>query len=172
MNTRSIGSTLAWYFLLVCVVWVIATGARAEDAATRLATGQITELIQKYAKSVDEADTRLAAEVWDNSDDVTFIHPRGHERGWKQVKENFYEKTMGATFAERKLAVRDLAIHVQGDFAWAEFYWDFATKLRSSESVLNTKGLETQVYHKSDRGWVIVHVHYSGMPVTGERRGF
>jgi ketosteroid isomerase-like protein len=163
---------LAWSLLVICCLQGIATVGPAEDAATKHASGQIAELVQKYAKSVNEADARLAAEVWDDSDDVTFIHPRGHEHGWKEVKANFYEKTMGAMFAERKLAVRDLSIHVQGDFAWAEFYWDFEAKLKQGGMPLNSKGRETQVYRRIDQRWVIVHVHYSGMPVTGERRGF
>jgi len=35
-----------------------------------------------------------------------------------------------------------------------------------------THGRETQVYRKVDGAWRLVHVHYSGMPVTGERLGF
>src|SRR5216684_6694070 len=40
----------------------------------------IRSLIEKYAKSIDGADTALAAEVWLNSPDVSFIHPLGYER--------------------------------------------------------------------------------------------
>jgi hypothetical protein len=53
--------------------------------------------------SVDGADTALASEVWSRSPDVSFIHPRGHDRGWEEVKRNVHEKLMGATFSERKL---------------------------------------------------------------------
>jgi hypothetical protein len=35
---------------------------------------------------------------------------------------------MGDTFSERKLSPRDISVHVYGDAAWAEFYWDFAEK--------------------------------------------
>jgi ketosteroid isomerase-like protein len=101
-----------------------------------------------------------------------FIHPRGHECGWEAVRENFFVKTMGEPFSERKLTVRDVAVRVYGDTAWAEFYWDFAATFRSDGKPLATKGRETQVYHKAEGGWRIVHVHYSGMPVTGQREGF
>src|SRR5882757_4033196 len=46
----------------------------------------IRGLIEKYAKSVDGADTNLAAQVWLDSPDVSFIHPRGHEHGFEQIK--------------------------------------------------------------------------------------
>jgi len=68
-------------------------------------------------------------------------------------------------FAERKLNVHDVVIRVYGDTAWAEFYRDFAAKMKNGGPPLNTKGRETQIYRKGDRGWVIVHIHYSGMPV-------
>ena len=43
------------------------------------------------------------------------MHPRGQERGWDAIKTRFYEQTMAQTFAERKLTVKDLAIHSDND---------------------------------------------------------
>ena len=136
------------------------------------AVTEIKSIIDRYAKSIDSADTDLASRIWSNDDDVSFIHPRGHECGWEQVKTNFYEKTMGARFSERKLNVQDVAVHVLKDAAWAEFCWNFRAKLKSDGSTLETAGRESQVYKKSERGWSIIHVHYSKMPVCGEREGF
>ena len=132
----------------------------------------IRSLIEKYAKSVDGADTALAAEVWLDAPDVSFIHPLGHEHGFEQIKKNVYVHLMGDTFSERKLTVHDVSVHVYGDAAWAEFYWDFAAKFRKDGSPLTTRGRETQLYQKTQGEWRLVHVHYSGMPVTGERQGF
>lgn len=70
------------------------------------------------------------------------------------------------------LTVKDVTVHSYGDTTWAEFYWDFVAKLRKDGTPLTTHGRETQVYRKLDGQWRLVHVHYSGMPVTGERRGF
>ena len=137
----------------------------AENAAIR-------GLIEKYAKSVDAADTTLAAEVWLDSPDVSFIHPLGHEHGFEQIKQNIYTRLMGDTFSERKLSVHDVSIHIYGDAAWAEFYWDFAAKFRKDGSPLTTHGRETQLYQRVQGRWRLVHVHYSGMPVSGERQGF
>lgn len=39
------------------------------------------------ARSVDEADTALAAQVWLDSPDVSFIHPLGHEHGFDQAPD-------------------------------------------------------------------------------------
>jgi Xaa-Pro aminopeptidase len=144
----------------------------ASPPETHAENAAIRGLIEKYAKSVDAADTILAAEVWLDSPDVSFIHPLGHERGFEQIKQNVYTRLMGDTFSERKLSVHDVSIHICGDAAWAEFYWDFAAKFRKDGSPITTHGRETQLYEKVQGRWRLVHVHYSGMPVSGERQGF
>jgi ketosteroid isomerase-like protein len=148
----------------------LARGDTVEAISTSSDTGteatQIKLLITKYVESVDAADTRLAAEVWLDSPDVTFIHPLGHEHGFEQIKANIYKRLMGGLFSERKLSPRDISIHVHGDSAWAEFYWDFAAKRRTDGTSTITHGRETQVYWKEQGRWRLVHVHYSGMPFT------
>jgi len=56
---------------------------------------EIQTIIEKYAKSIDAADTILAAEIWSQSQDVSFIHPRGHEHGFDQVKQDVYVQMTG-----------------------------------------------------------------------------
>jgi ketosteroid isomerase-like protein len=157
--------------LLLGALLTISATARSQNAGRDAENGQIIALIEKYAKSVSDADTKLASEIWSTGEEVSFIHPNGHEHGWEQVKTNVYERLMGATFSERMLTVRDVVVHVHGDTAWAEFYWDFAAKRRNDGALVNTRGRETQIYLKTGRGWRIVHVHYSGMPVRAERQG-
>ena len=132
----------------------------------------ITDSVNAYAQSIDKADTDLAEQIWSTSDDVTLIHPRAHERGWNQVKDIFYEKTMRDQFIKRKLKVFDLVIFPYETVVVAEFYWVFDAIFRSDGSTLQTKGRETQLYHLVNDHWQLKHVHYSGMPVTGEREGF
>jgi ketosteroid isomerase-like protein len=154
------------YLALTCLV--VGASVSAQQPADRQ---EIERIIGKYTRSIDAADTTLAAEVWSQSPDVSFIHPLGHEHGFGQIKQNVYIRAMGDTFSERKLSVKDIVIHVYRDSAWAEFYWDFAAKLKTDGSSINTKGRETQVYRKEQGGWRLVHVHYSAMPVSGERQG-
>lgn len=133
----------------------------------------IKDNVAKYAKSIDEANLTLAADIWLDSPHATFIHPRGHERGFEEVKKNFYTGTMGDRFSERRLNVFDLTVQVHGDTAIAEFYWYFIAKFKEDGTFKETKGRESQVYIRNDVfEWRLVHVHYSNMPVTGEREGF
>jgi len=159
--------------LLRCVVLAAAASFDVAGQTSGAAdVYKIEHLIAEYARAVDTADVMLVREIWSNSPDVSFIHPLGHEHGIDQVAENVFRHLMGDTFSERKLNIRDVSIHTYGDTAWAEFYWDFAAKFRKDGSPLATKGRETQIYHKEQGRWRLVHVHYSGMPVTGEGRGF
>lgn len=137
----------------------------------RASIEQIEALVTDYAKSVNMLDTNLARKVWSTRSEVTFIHPRGTERGLDIVLQNFYQNTMGL-FSKRQLLPEPAEIHVYGDTAWSQFTWTFHATLKNGGNEITTKGRETQVYHKEDGGWRIVHVHYSGMPETGAPGGF
>jgi ketosteroid isomerase-like protein len=161
-------------FAVLGVAGTVAFGARSHKARAHYREAASTEAIAdveqiktaifRYAHSMDLADTTLASQIWSNSPDVSFIHPLGQEHGFEQIKENVYMKLMGGLFSERKLSAHDISAHVYGDAAWAEFYWDFAAKLRKDGSPIETHGRETQIYHKENGAWRLVHVHYSEMP--------
>jgi Xaa-Pro aminopeptidase len=106
--------------------------ARRNPSPAETTADSVTKrgLIEKYAKSVDDADTALAADVWMDSPDVSFIHPLGHEHGFEQIKQSVYMRLMGETFSERKLSVHDLSIHVYGDAARAEFLLGFRSQVQ------------------------------------------
>ncbi len=125
---------------------------------------KIKELLAKYAKSIDEASTTLAAEVWSQSSEVSFIHPRGNEHGWEEIK-NFWVQAMGETFSERKIDIFDVTINVYDRTAVAVFNWHFAATFRKDGSPWEAYGRETDVFCKNDQNeWAMVHGHYSRKP--------
>ena len=126
-------------------------------------TARIRQLIANYAAAVDAADVKLAAQIWDNSPDISFIHPLGHAHGWDEVK-GFFTDLMGGMFSKRKLTPRNIKVNVLGDSAWSEFYWHFAATQKKDGAEVQTDGRETQIYRKTGDRWVLVHVHYSEMP--------
>jgi len=130
---------------------------KADDA--KAAADAIRQQIERYTAALDAADIDLASQVWRTSAEVSFIHPAGHARGWEEVKEIY--KFFGSSFSERKLTVRDVSVHVNGDTAWVEFYWHFVAKQSNDGSAVQTDGRETQIYNKAGNRWQLVHVHYS-----------
>jgi hypothetical protein len=135
----------------------------------------IAKLVEDYFRSVIDLDLDLASSVWLTSPDVSFIHPRGYERGWDEVVRNFYRATMGAHFSERSLKpVGPVKIHQFGpEAAVAEFDWEFVAKRADNGELLHTTGRESQVFVKLPKlGWRLVHVHYSGPAIGGAGQGF
>jgi len=164
-----------WSFAIVLafsVGWSAQPFEAAPGADSRSDEQEIRNLVATYAKSIDRADIKLASQIWLNCPEASFIHPLGHEHGFDEIKLDVYEHLMGDTFSERQLSPRDIKVHVHGDSAWVEFYWDFVAKFKKDGSPITTHGRETQVYWKTQRGWRLVHVHYSSMPVAPGRQGF
>jgi ketosteroid isomerase-like protein len=128
-------------------------------------------LVGRYVQSIEKLDIEVAKSIWSQDEEISFIQPKGHQRSWEEIQERFYGGAMG-NFSERTLAVSDLAIHVLDETsAWGVFYWEFRATFKDGEKI-TTKGRETQIWKKEGDAWKIVHVHYSNMPVTGEREGF
>jgi ketosteroid isomerase-like protein len=103
----------------------------------------------------------LGSEVWATEEEVSLIHPMGHEKGWADVKANFYEKGLEKMFTKRELTLKDITLHALGDSAWVELNFEFNGTLPADKQQITTKGRETQVLKRTPKGWRIVHVHYS-----------
>ena len=79
--------------VLACTLFIIAIAASfAENTNTDQAA--IEHLISDYATMIDRADATEAKRIFDPN--VTFIHPRGEERGRAQLIANVVQNLMGA----------------------------------------------------------------------------
>jgi hypothetical protein len=123
-------------------------------------------LLSKYIQSIDQADTVLASKIWSHTAEVSFINPGGTEYGWSGVK-NVY-KMFRDNFSARKLSFYNLKYSYYGDVSWLQFYWIFDSTVKGIDKPVQTKGRETQIWRKLNGEWRLVHVHYSGMPVTSK----
>jgi hypothetical protein len=127
-------------------------------------------LITQYLRSINQADTALAQKFWSQTPEISFINPRGTEYGWNGIK-NIYNMFRD-NFTERKLSADRIKFANYGEFAWLEFSWVFDATMKVMNKTIQTRGRETQVWRKINNEWRLVHVHYSGMPVTGQGQGF
>jgi ketosteroid isomerase-like protein len=126
---------------------------------------QIRAILQMYATSIDNADIALASKIWSHDPGVIFIYPLGTAHGFQQIADEVYIGVMRNMFSKRELILHEPVVHVYNDAAWSEMTWTFhATKMDGS--AISTEGRETQVYHKEQGVWRIVHVHYSGPPIA------
>ena len=149
----------------------LAQEAPASVHAEREAEAEIAAILQDYARATNELDLDLAEEIWSQEPGVSFIHPRGHQRGWPEIRQNFYVDTMGR-LPTRRLEIGDFEVHLLADdAAWSDFYWTFEASLPDGTPI-NSAGRETQIFKRENGVWQIHHVHYSGMPTQEEGEGF
>jgi ketosteroid isomerase-like protein len=123
----------------------------------------LRQTFDSYIKSVNAADVTLASDVWLQSPDIVVITPFGRFQGWERVREEVYVKFLQGAFSERDLQPSNVSMLVRGDSAWLAFDWAFTAKLASGQPIAS-KGWESHVYQKTDRGWRIAHLHYSVPP--------
>jgi hypothetical protein len=152
--------------LLVFSVFLLINNSANSQAETLPDSVFFNSLITQYTHSINEADTLLALKIWSPTSEISFINPRGTEYGWKGIK-NIYNM-FSENFSTRKLSFFNLKSVYYGDVSWVTFYWTFDAILKSDNSAVKTKGRETQIWRKINYEWRLVHVHYSGMPVTGQ----
>ncbi|MBS6829482.1 MAG: nuclear transport factor 2 family protein [Desulfovibrio sp.] len=145
---------------------VLCSLATADAAEPRADQQHIADMVELYRQSVIHADDiHRAEQVWLTTPQASFIHPRGHERGWEEIKRNFYGKTMRDTFSRRGLQLTTApSIRLHGDAAVVEFDWEFTATRRRDGNIRHTAGRESQVYFRTPQGWKLVQVHYSGPP--------
>ncbi|HKD60858.1 MAG TPA: nuclear transport factor 2 family protein [Terracidiphilus sp.] len=168
MTLKTAKSTTA--LLVFSFAVLFASGIRVGGQAAASDEQQLRALESNYMKAVDTLDPELISTVWSHGPGVSFIHPRGTAVGFEQIREGFYRDTMGL-FSQRDLTLENPVLHVYNGTAWAEMTWTFHATLKDGQKITTT-GRETQIYSKESGGWRIVHVHYSGPPVTGALKGF
>ena len=121
---------------------------------------EVQQVLEKYLQSVKTADVTLASEVWLQSPDIVVVTPLGRFQGWDNVRQSLYVDFLQKFFAERNLQASHLTIEVAGNAAWAVFDWAFTGKLANGQP-FTSKGWESHVYQRTERGWRIAHLHYS-----------
>lgn len=109
--------------VLLCVlsVFSVACGSRGESPGDTKADGDaVLQQVVKYTQALDAAATGIASQVWLTTPEASFISPMGHSHGWEEVKKVY--DFFGASFTDRKLTARDIAVDVHGDSAYVESY--------------------------------------------------
>lgn len=122
---------------------------------------KIKALLNNYVKSVNDCDTELARSFWDNEGEVSFIHPRGYEHSFEEIKKHFYIETMGGKFSNRDLRLKDLKVKVFKDTTFLEFSWDFYATENETGEKIHHEGRETQFLIMRNGEWKISNIHYS-----------
>jgi ketosteroid isomerase-like protein len=148
-------------FVAIALLIPACVVAAQEDTGSARDVEAIHHLIERYTKTVDTVDLNLLSQIWSHSPEVSFIYPLGEERGYNAIEQHVFKNVMGGMFSARDLETHGMAVHVNGEAAWSEFYWVFRATMRKDGSAVTTHGVETQIYRKQAGKWLLLHVHYS-----------
>jgi ketosteroid isomerase-like protein len=146
----------------VIVIAVLAAGCvrdgetAANDAQTAV---DIRAVLDRYQKAVNGADEQILRELWAEPERISYVNPMQRLRTWEEL-QGFWQGFLKNNFTQRELTVSNVNIQSAGDVGWAVFDWKFRAMQTDGKPSL-TRGWETQVYRKTDRGWRIAHAHYS-----------
>jgi uncharacterized protein (TIGR02246 family) len=143
------------------------TTAQASNAA---APAEVRAVLDKYVQAVNNADETLLQELWE-PESVSYVNPMQRLRSWGEL-QGFWQGFLKNTFTQRALTLNNVAVHASGDVAWVVFDWEFSGT-QTDGKPFRSRGWETQVYQRTDRGWRIRHAHYSvpAAPPTGAQGG-
>jgi ketosteroid isomerase-like protein len=128
----------------------------------------IEALLDTYQKCVRDADTNLLFTIWPEDRSISYVNPSERIQSAKGLAA-FWQNAMGKRFTKRELRRKNVSIHIANDFAWAVFDWDFTATLPDGKP-FTSSGWETQLYRKTNKGWKIVHIHYS-VPLPSAKQG-
>jgi len=143
--------------------FICLAGCQAPASNVQQDESAVRQVFENYLKSVNAADLALGSEIWMQSPDAVAVTPFGRFQGWDQIRDEVYVKFLQQSLTERDLQPSNVSIHTMGDSAWLAFDWAFKGKMATGQPI-ESKGWESHVYQRTDRGWKIVHLHYSVPP--------
>jgi uncharacterized protein (TIGR02246 family) len=140
-----------------------AAAVRSAQSTDAAAAAAIRAVLDRYVKAVTDADEKILRELWADPEHVSYVNPMQRLRSWGEL-QGFWLGFLKNSFTKRELTLSNVAIQATRDVGWAVFDWEFnATQTDGKPS--QSRGWETQVYRRTDRGWRIAHAHYS-VPAT------
>jgi uncharacterized protein (TIGR02246 family) len=138
----------------------VTTKPRASEATT---TVEVRAVLDQYVKAVVDGDEERFREQLADPENVSYVNPLQRLRSRDEL-HGFFEGFVKNPFTRRDLKLDNVVIQVAGDAAWSVFDWEF-NATRTDGQPFQSRGWETQVYRRTNRGWRIAHPHYS-VPAT------
>ena len=125
-------------------------------------TTAIRDLLDREVKAINAKDINALSEVWAQDAQITLfdVPPPGRFQGWNVIGRQW--KAFFERFSEIHLATEAVRIEVAGDAAWATYDWMLTGTM--GDRPLADRGQATAIYRRGEKGWRLVHAHYSPAP--------
>jgi ketosteroid isomerase-like protein len=115
---------------------------------------------ERFYRALESCRLEDMETIWLHEDWVKCVHP-GWDliTGWEKVRESWeriFENTDGM-----RVAATDLAIKVEGDFAWVSCTENLALFLDNSLAPVSATTAATNLFCRVGEQWLMVHHHAS-----------
>jgi ketosteroid isomerase-like protein len=130
----------------------------------------VEEANERFYRALENADLKEMSAVWMHADWVKCVHP-GWDLiiGWEEVYQS-WENIFSAP-AGMRVSATDVEIKVEGDFALVSCHENIALFLDRASVPVSAKMTATNLFHRIDEGWRMVHHHASQVPTAPRIRG-
>jgi len=141
--------------LLVSLVFVLPNGHASAKVSDEK---DVTDVLMLEAKSIETGDLQTLDKIWSHDESVLVFESGGMNKGWKDYRDNHLAPELKA-FKNTKFAVSDAVVKVDRKTAWATYRYALSADYK--ERKIDSRGLGTMVFEKTDGKWLIVHSHTS-----------
>lgn len=123
---------------------------------------EIMEMIQRYKNAIHTQEAEDFLPLWDGNIPCTLISPSGFYQGVDSIYQDFLLSGIRKAYSRIDLISDHIDIRMMDENnAVVIFAYHTECNRRETGEPFGIAGLETQVYHKGNAGWKLVHVHYS-----------
>ncbi|MGN0266374.1 MAG: YybH family protein [Lachnospiraceae bacterium] len=128
---------------------------------------EIEQLVERYANAIHSQDETDFRSVWTQEDTNVLISGDKIFQGPDSIYQDFVIGMIQTKFSSIYLVNDGLQAYLLNDTA-AVVIFRYHTEciLRDTGEPHGIAGIETQVLKKTDNGWRIAHIQYSGKPIN------
>jgi ketosteroid isomerase-like protein len=121
---------------------------------------EVEEANERFYRALENADLGEMSEVWLHEDWVKCVHP-GWDliTGWEEIYQS-WENIFSAP-AGMRISATEVEIKIEGDFALVSCNENIALFLDSTSAPVSARTTATNLFHRIDDGWRMVHHHAS-----------
>ena len=127
---------------------------------------QILEVNTRFYQALGTRDLELMGTVFVHDDRAGCMHPGWVMlKGWEAIRQSWENVFNPEDQLEIKL--HNLSVEIEGDAAWVTCIQEL-TYIKRDPVVMNVS-VSTNIFERSDSGWLMVIHQASPMPITSEQ---
>ena len=129
----------------------------------------VEAVVDRYCEAIGTQDVEDFLSLWTGEEQNVLISGSNYFEGIRNITDAFLIGGIQKAYSSIRLIKEDIRIHpVTDDTAIVVFRYHTVCTRRETGAPYGIRGLETQVLKKTENGWKITHIQYSGKEIDLE----